>query len=47
MGTRRLWRGARLCRRWALHRRGDTLRLRQILRATKYDKLSDLATPTW
>ena len=30
-----------LCRRCALPRRGDTPRLRQILRATKSDKLSD------
>jgi len=41
MGTRRPRRGSRLCRRWALQRRGDTPRLHQILRATKGDKLSD------
>jgi hypothetical protein len=40
MGTRRHRRGACLCRRCALPRRGDTPRLRQILRATKSDKLS-------
>src|SRR5438105_3680962 len=41
MGTRRPRRGSRLCRRCALPRRGDMPRPRQILRATKYDKLSD------
>jgi len=35
MGTRRLRRGSRFGRRWALQRRGDTPRLRQILWATK------------
>jgi hypothetical protein len=41
MGTRRPQRGLRLCRRCALHRRGNIPRLDQILGATKYDKLSD------
>ena len=43
MGTGRHQGGARLCRRWALQRREDTPRLRQILRATKCDKLSDIS----
>jgi len=34
MGTRRPLRGLRLCRRWALHRRGNIPRLCQILCAT-------------
>src|SRR5206468_10696776 len=42
MGTRRPRRGPRLCRRGALHRRGNIPRLRQILCATKCDKLSDI-----
>ena len=45
IGTRRHRGDARLCRRWALYRREDTPRLRQILRATiratKCDKLSE------
>jgi hypothetical protein len=41
MSTRRPQRGLRLCRRCALHRRGNIPRLDQILGATKYDKLSD------
>ena len=41
MGPRRPRRGVRLCRRCALQRRGETPRLRQILRSTKCDKLSD------
>src|SRR5712691_12581303 len=41
MGTRRSRSGARLCRRCALPRRGDTPRLRQIVRATTCEKLSD------
>jgi hypothetical protein len=40
MGPRRPRRGVRLCRRCALQRRGETPRLRQILRSTKCDKLS-------
>src|SRR5215471_14634368 len=41
MGMRRAYRGSRLCRRCILQRRGDTPRLRQILRATKCEQLSD------
>ena len=40
MGLRRYRKGSRLCRRCALTRRRDTPRLRQILHATKCDKLS-------
>src|SRR5262249_26518133 len=40
MGLRRHRKGSRLCRRCALPRRRDTPRLRQILHATKCDKLS-------
>src|SRR4030095_11867853 len=41
MGLRRHRKGSRLCRRCALPRGRDTPRLRQILHATKCDKLSD------
>src|SRR5262245_20767841 len=46
-GTRRHRRGPRLCRRCALPQRGDTPRLRQILRATNGDKLSDPLLLRW
>jgi len=36
-------RGWRLCRRWALQQRRDTPYLREILRVTKYDTLSEIA----
>jgi len=42
MGTRRPRSGLRLCRRWALHRRGNRPRLREIWRATNCDKLSEM-----
>jgi hypothetical protein len=42
MGTRRCRRGLRLCKRCALPRRGDMPRHRQILCATKCEKLSDV-----
>jgi hypothetical protein len=45
MGLRRHRKGSRLCRRCALPRRRDTPRLRQILHATKCDKLSDPPIP--
>jgi hypothetical protein len=41
MGTRRPRRGARLCRRCALRRRGNRPRHRQILCATNCEKLSE------
>ena len=41
MGTRRPRKGLRLCKRYALQRRGNTPGLRQILRATECDKLSE------
>ena len=40
LSTRRPRSGARLCRRCALPRRGETPRLRQIVCATKCEKLS-------
>src|SRR6266571_8648787 len=42
MRTSRPRRGACLCRRCALPQRGDAPRLRQIVRATKGEKLRDL-----
>ena len=42
MSLRRHRKGSRLCRRYALPRRRDTPRLRQILHATNCEKLSDV-----
>jgi len=39
MSTRSHRRGSRRCERWALQRRGETPRLSQILRATKYEQI--------
>src|SRR5207253_10831764 len=41
MGTRWPGRGSHLCRRCALPRQGEMLRLRQIVCATKYEKLRE------
>jgi hypothetical protein len=43
MGTRRPRKGSRLCKRYALQRRGDTPGLRQRLRATNCYTLREVS----